>query len=512
MNTERLKVFISYSRRDSSPLAEELVVGLELLGFEGVLDRQDIAAAEDWEARLTRLIQTADTVIFLLSPEALKSERCAWEVHKAHELSKRLIPIVGKAIRDEDVPVELRRLNYVFFSEGYSFSRSLGQVADALRADLDWIREHTRLAESALRWRERGGPEALLLRDDELKAAQGWLASRKDGAPEIMDGQRAFIGTSADGQAARASKERKQLVEFANLQTARAEALAEKERTLHKLQRRTILGGIGAGALSLGIGGLSYRNIQAERRLARAEEASVEAAALREAARTDVEGQLVAYAASAGQLALDSSEGERTSPYTKRLLDRLGDPGTSIQAALFRAGRDVIDLTGKEQRPFVSSDMMGDIYLHHRPASRLCKAIVISAETVGSIRFPNVPRDGDAWTAFLEARGFEVKRVSNPTYQQIVKAVDEVRFTRPEAPSETPPALTAAPNAFLLFFFSGGGARAGRDLLLLASDSLTPRGNIDASKAVTVEWLADRLRERAVASALILDTAFPDTV
>jgi hypothetical protein len=512
MDSERLRVFISYSRRDSSALAEELVVGLELLGFEAILDRQDIAAAEDWEARLTRLIQTADTVIFLLSPEALKSERCAWEVRKAHDLSKRLIPIVSKAIRDDDVPVELRRLNYVFFSEGYSYSRSLGQVADALRADLDWIREHTRLAESALRWRERGGAEALLLRDDELEAAQKWLVARKDGAPEITDGQRAFIGASADGQAARASKDRQQLVEVANLQTARAEALAEKERTLHQLQRRTILGGIGAGALSIGIGGLSYRNIQAERRLARAEEASVEAAILREAARTDIEGQLVAYAASGGQLALDSTRGEQTSPYTKRLLERLSDPGTSLQAALFQAGRDVNDLTGREQRPFVSSDMMGDIYLHHRPATRQCKAIVVSAATVGSISYPNVPRDGNAWTTFLAARGFEVNRVSNPTYQQIVNAVDAVRFTRPEVPPQMPPsAPAAAPNAFLLFFFSGGGARAGRDLLLLAADSLTPRDNIDASKAITVEWLADQLRERAAASALILDTAFPDT-
>jgi hypothetical protein len=31
--TERLKVFVSYSRRDSADFAEELVAGLELAGF-----------------------------------------------------------------------------------------------------------------------------------------------------------------------------------------------------------------------------------------------------------------------------------------------------------------------------------------------------------------------------------------------------------------------------------------------------------------------------------------------
>jgi|HubBroStandDraft_6_1064221.scaffolds.fasta_scaffold181760_2 hypothetical protein len=71
------RIFISYARSDSSALAEELAPGLEVAGFEPYLDRHDIAAAEDWEARLGGLIQSADTVVFILSPAAVKSERCA---------------------------------------------------------------------------------------------------------------------------------------------------------------------------------------------------------------------------------------------------------------------------------------------------------------------------------------------------------------------------------------------------------------------------------------------------
>ena len=41
---EKLKVFISYSRRDSTEFVDELVAGLELAGFAPVLDRHDIAA------------------------------------------------------------------------------------------------------------------------------------------------------------------------------------------------------------------------------------------------------------------------------------------------------------------------------------------------------------------------------------------------------------------------------------------------------------------------------------
>ena len=98
---EKLKVFISYSRRDSAAFADELVAGLELAGFAPFLDRHDIAAGEDWEARLGGLITQSDTVVFVVSPEAVKSERCTWEVDRALELSKKLLPVIFKSLGKE---------------------------------------------------------------------------------------------------------------------------------------------------------------------------------------------------------------------------------------------------------------------------------------------------------------------------------------------------------------------------------------------------------------------------
>src|SRR5258706_1174990 len=54
---ERPKAFISYSRADSSALAEELVPGLELL------DKHDTEKGVDWEERLGALILKADTCL-----------------------------------------------------------------------------------------------------------------------------------------------------------------------------------------------------------------------------------------------------------------------------------------------------------------------------------------------------------------------------------------------------------------------------------------------------------------
>ena len=201
--TEKLKVFLSYSRRDSSDFADELVEGLELAGFAPFLDRHDIAAGEDWEARLDGLIQEADTVVFIVSPEAVKSERCAWEVDKSLALSKRLLPVINKPVPDADIPEKLRRRQFVDFTKAPSITRPLRELSDALRRDLEWIREHTRLGELAARWQSRNRPNSLLLRGDELDAAKAWVRARKPEAPEITDIQHAFIKESEQAETAR---------------------------------------------------------------------------------------------------------------------------------------------------------------------------------------------------------------------------------------------------------------------------------------------------------------------
>ena len=203
---EKLKVFISYSRRDSSDFAEELVAGLELAGFAPFLDRHDIAAGEKWENRLGGLIDQADTVVFVISPEAVKSERCAWEVRRTLEKSKRLLPIVFEPVPVADIPEQLGERQFVRFDSGAGFARPLAQLAEALRRDLDWIREHTRLGELAARWQARGRSGSLLLRGEDVAAAQAWAERRKPDAPGLDEATRAFIAASKQAEADHAAK------------------------------------------------------------------------------------------------------------------------------------------------------------------------------------------------------------------------------------------------------------------------------------------------------------------
>jgi formylglycine-generating enzyme required for sulfatase activity len=205
-SAEKAKVFISYSRRDSSDFAEELVAGLALAGFAPFLDRHDIAAGEEWEARLGGLIREADTIVFVVSLEAVRSRRCAWEVETAIAAAKRVLPVIFKTVPDADIPQQLQRRQFVRFDTGLGINRPLAQLVDALRQDIDWIREHTRLSENAARWKSRGEPESLLLRGDELAAAKSWTDKRKTDAPAITDLVRAFLAASDQAEAAHLTK------------------------------------------------------------------------------------------------------------------------------------------------------------------------------------------------------------------------------------------------------------------------------------------------------------------
>jgi hypothetical protein len=194
------------------------VLGLAACGFAPYIDREDIAAGEDWEMRLSGLIAEADSIVYVLSPDSLTSDHCSWELKESVRLAKRILPVVWRPIQDSAAPAELRRLNFIFFTgEGGSFAAGLAKLAEALRTDIGWIREHTRIAALAARWTGRGRSGALLLRGEELDAAIAWRDGKPVGATDVTDEQADFIKASAD---ARSEAERRAARAKAGLLTA----------------------------------------------------------------------------------------------------------------------------------------------------------------------------------------------------------------------------------------------------------------------------------------------------
>ena len=173
----RARVFISYSRKDMA-FADRLEAALKARGFDPLIDRTEIYAFEDWWKRIEALIGRADTVVFVLSPDAIASEVALKEVAHASSLNKRFAPIVCRRAEDSATPEALRRLNFIFFDDPQRFEASTDKLAEALQTDIGWIRNHTEYGEAARRWSAGGRPSGLLLRSPTLEAAERWIASR----------------------------------------------------------------------------------------------------------------------------------------------------------------------------------------------------------------------------------------------------------------------------------------------------------------------------------------------
>lgn len=209
MNTEELelggdeaKVFLSYSRKDRER-AQRIADVLRDRHFGVFKDTDDILPTEEWKDRLEELISESDTVVFLLSPHSATSDVCAWEVEHATALNKRIAPIVIEETDAADIPPMLARLNFIFCTDRDRFEDAVDSLVSALNVDIDWIREHTRLAGLAARWEKAERPARLLLRGQDIADAEQWRDTHPKGAPEVTPGQAVFISESRRAAARR---------------------------------------------------------------------------------------------------------------------------------------------------------------------------------------------------------------------------------------------------------------------------------------------------------------------
>jgi TIR domain/WD domain, G-beta repeat len=235
-----MKVFVSYSRSDVD-FADQLILLLNDKGYNTILDRHDIDAAEKWKDRLAALIFSCDTVVFVLSDRSAASATCAWEVEEADRQKKRLIPVVPRQRQSAEAPELLKNLNYIHFYPdpaipGSGMFDGALKLDRALKIDLDWLRRQTHYSEQANSWADSRSDD-LLLRGAVLEAALSWRSGRPKS--EVVSGDvAAFIDASSAAEEKRKAIATSQLAEReAALDTARA--------AIGRVRRATY---IGAGA------------------------------------------------------------------------------------------------------------------------------------------------------------------------------------------------------------------------------------------------------------------------
>src|SRR5882724_12324324 len=169
------EVFISYSRKDKE-FVRRLDEELKRRNREAWVDWEGIPPGDTWEKTIYGAIEASNTFIFVLTPDSIASEICGKEIAHAAANNKRLVPIVHRDVAADRVPKSLGELNWIFCRDSDDFGEATETLVRALDTDLSWVRAHTRLLTRAIEWDTNGRNNSFVLRGDDLRSAERWLA------------------------------------------------------------------------------------------------------------------------------------------------------------------------------------------------------------------------------------------------------------------------------------------------------------------------------------------------
>ena len=192
---DRSDVFLSYRRADVE-FAQKLYNKLKETDRGIWVDWENLPpGVEGFSDEIQRGIQGSDAFVCILSPSYLESEYCLQELREALKLKKRVIPIVLKKFEPMPPPEGIGHINWVYFTphagQKNTFTESFPKVIQALDADYEHVREHTRLLLRAIDWQKNEKNTSYLLKGDEIGKAERWqlAAIGKNPAPTELQGE-----------------------------------------------------------------------------------------------------------------------------------------------------------------------------------------------------------------------------------------------------------------------------------------------------------------------------------
>jgi hypothetical protein len=112
--------FISYARTEVRFAAK--LQGSLKAHWPALRDESDIPPGELWEDEIRKMIKTVETVVVILSPQAVHSKYVKAEIRIAEKLKKELVPILHQECDDADIPLVLVGLQQIDFRFTYKTS------------------------------------------------------------------------------------------------------------------------------------------------------------------------------------------------------------------------------------------------------------------------------------------------------------------------------------------------------------------------------------------------------
>lgn len=138
-----VRVFLSYARRDASPLAESVAAFLQDEGYEVWRDRPEIRPGQAFMSEIEAAIAKSHVVVALLSPNSVRRQGeidhldsvCLDELAFAR-FSEPAVPIVPVMAIECRPPLEIYRLDYVDLTRESDRPAGLRRLCDGIAAAL----------------------------------------------------------------------------------------------------------------------------------------------------------------------------------------------------------------------------------------------------------------------------------------------------------------------------------------------------------------------------------------
>jgi WD40 repeat protein len=186
------EVFISYSRKDKD-FVRKLGDAFVEAKRDAWLDWKDIPLTSEWQQEIYSNIEAADNFLFIISPESVASANCRKEIDRAVANNKRMLPILYRAVPDDDVPETLGKFQRIDFVSDDQFDEKFAALIKALDTDVTWVQTHTRLLTRAKEWEREGHDRSFHLRGKDLTEAEQWVAKGVEKEPKPTTLQSQYI-------------------------------------------------------------------------------------------------------------------------------------------------------------------------------------------------------------------------------------------------------------------------------------------------------------------------------
>jgi WD40 repeat protein len=196
------QVFISYSRKDTA-FVRQLADAFKAEQRDFWVDWEGIPLSAEWWKEIEQGIEQAENFVFILSPDSVASDICRQEIEYALQTSKRIIPIVARdGFASEQVHPIIAAINWVFF-HNTDFNSAFQALLATLDTNLEHAKTHTRLLNRALDWEKNQRDSSLLLRGNDLRNAESWLATCLQIHPKPSKLHTAYITLSGQAHSRR---------------------------------------------------------------------------------------------------------------------------------------------------------------------------------------------------------------------------------------------------------------------------------------------------------------------